>query len=317
VAKAAKKAIRGLRDSYQKMVHEAATSMSEEEIRMANRCVHLAAVHGAGSNCRFQLLIIAQTARKEQDWCGPRRRAKEAPYYVRYVSRGLTVIVALSDNDAGLDEGNSFQAQNHFFQEKVTVKMFQNPMRRADIVFCFQGMPYFVQNSKGFGFQLYIWTQNTMKIQEFITHVQLSHKDPTHPKFKGDTLLEDGYEKVEHEKSNIIFWIKRDPKKVRHCRHQIVMVAFVISLLVDCDSWLQSRSIAEIAFSFDSADDVRCFADGFERLNEEESLEDYGFPPSTVWVRKIDKLKHEERLNVDALATEFNNGIVHYPYVLP
>jgi hypothetical protein len=220
MAKAAKKAIRGVRDKYNRMMNEAATSMDTEEVRMANRL-----------------------REKNKTGTGP--------------------IVALRKLhiSCGIDEGNSFGTQNKFFEER--------------------GMPFFRQVSKGFGFQLYIWTQDTMKIQEFITHIELSHKDPTHPKFKD--LLEDGYEKVEHDKSDIVFWIKRDPKK--------------------------SRSIAEITFSFDSTDDMRCFADGFERLNDTETLEDFGFPPSTIWVRKIDKLQHEERLNVDALVTEYNNVI--------
>ena len=47
---------------------------------------------------------------------------------------------------------------------------------------------------------------------------------------------------------------------------------------------------------------------GFERQNEEETLEDFGFPPSTMWIKKIDKLKHEERLNVDALVAEYKQS---------
>ena len=92
----------------------------------------------------------------------------------------------------GMEEGNAFRGQNDFFKER--------------------GMPFYVQVEKGFGFQLYIWTQNTMKMQQFITHLQLGHKYPTHAKYKD--LTKEGYEKSEHDKSPLIFWVKRDPLKV-------------------------------------------------------------------------------------------------------
>ncbi len=50
---------------------------------------------------------------------------------------------------------------------------------------------------------------------------------------------------------------------------------------------------------------------GFEKLSEDETLEDYGFPPSVMWIKKVDKLQPEESLNTDSLVAEFKQGRYH------
>ncbi len=92
----------------------------------------------------------------------------------------------------GNQEIAAFDQQNVFFQSK--------------------GMPYYSRIQKGFGFQLYLWTQNTTKVADFVTGIVLSHKDPAHEKHKD--LAEEGYDLVEHPNSNLQFWLKRELTKV-------------------------------------------------------------------------------------------------------
>lgn len=71
----------------------------------------------------------------------------------------------------------------------------------------------------------------------------------------------------------------------------------------------QSRAYAAITLSFDEQEDIRCFVDGYEKLLEdEEKLEDFGFPPSTFWVKKVDKLQSVVRVNTSSLVAEFEQG---------
>lgn len=85
-------------------------------------------------------------------------------------------------------EEASFQVQNDLLKEK--------------------GLPHFVKNKKGLSTGLYLWSQKSYDGSQFITSLELHHKDPHNEFYKNPALAEDeGYELVQHPKTVLLLII--------------------------------------------------------------------------------------------------------------
>ena len=52
-------------------------------------------------------------------------------------------------------------------------------------VFCFAaGLPFYEKMERSFGFQFWVWAQITFSVRDFVTAMEITHKDPTHAKYK-------------------------------------------------------------------------------------------------------------------------------------
>ena len=76
-----------------------------------------------------------------------------------------------------------------------------------------RGLPLYVRTARSVGANAYIWTQSSTTLKDFITDVELSHKNPRHEKHKKPAQM-NGWELVSHPLMDLQLWVKRDTLKV-------------------------------------------------------------------------------------------------------
>lgn len=140
-----------------------------------------------------------------------------------------------------------------------------------------KGLPYFTRMDRSVGEQIYIWYQISFDPTTFITHFELGHKDPNHPKFRHD-LKAAGYDMTTHDGVNFVMWTKRDLKRAR------VLSNFMVS--------------------YTEAEEAKAVVEGYDM--QELCFTEFGLPESFLWTQKVDRLVADEAVNVNNIINEIS-----------
>jgi hypothetical protein len=85
---------------------------------------------------------------------------------------------------------------------------------------------------------LFLWFQFSMNGNDFITNIELGHKDKNSPHYKDEFDMEKAkFEAVTHSKTKLIFWVKRDLQKIKafgdlRVSHLIIIIIFSCQIIL-------------------------------------------------------------------------------------
>lgn len=138
-----------------------------------------------------------------------------------------------------------------------------------------KGLPNYQRMTRALGDQAYLWYQMSYDPVEFVTHLELGHKDENHPDFRHD-LRKQGYISVTHPKVNMIIWTKKDIKR--------------------------ARVVANFMISYTEAEEATAIIEGYDKI--ETSLAEFGLPDTHLWIQKVDRMVNNEALNTNSVIQE-------------
>ena len=138
-----------------------------------------------------------------------------------------------------------------------------------------KGLPNYQRMTRALGDQAYLWYQMSFDPVQFITHLELGHKDDKHPDYRHD-LKKQGYEITTHPKVNLVVWTKKDVKR--------------------------ARVVSDFIMSYTEEEETHAIIEGFDKI--ENSLSEYGLPDTYLWVKKVDRMVNSESMGTNSVIQE-------------
>jgi hypothetical protein len=106
----------------------------------------------------------------------------------------------------------------------------EEDMKQENEVLSKRGLPVYIRTSTSLGSKVYLWSQHTTNIKEFITSIEFGHKNPLNKKHKSpETMVKDNWILVGHNLVDLQIWIKRDISCVSSLSNK-----FSISNMLNC-----------------------------------------------------------------------------------
>jgi Ca2+-binding EF-hand superfamily protein len=138
-----------------------------------------------------------------------------------------------------------------------------------------KGLPSYRRMEQSIGMQVFIWAQITTSIRDFITSIEIAHRDRNNPLYRD--LSKEGYEPTGHAKLEFVIWTKIDESK--------------------------NKGYNTMAVSFSEIEENRMVVDGLIKLCE-EPMDNFSMPFSFLWARRVNKTETEDVGNTSILAAD-------------
>ena len=166
---------------------------------------------------------------------------------------------------------------------KITASVAElEQFQRQNDVLASKGLPYYRMMERGIGTSgdVFLWFEMTPNPEDFITHVELAHSDPSNALYKELDRL--GYEKVANPLTKLVIFVKRDRRR--------------------------DKAIKAVRVSYEASEESRFMVDGYTKISDGISLLEFGLPDIFLWCLYMDKDDKNEAANVNALIGELKGA---------